>query len=73
MTETSSLAARIEALETGRAHQDRTIEDLSEALAAQWKLVDALNHKVARLEEQLHEVQAGQGGGEVTDPPPPHY
>ena len=72
-TETERLTARIEALEAGRAHQDRAIDDLSEALAAQWKLIDALNQKVTRLEDQLREVQAGHGGGEVADPPPPHY
>jgi SlyX protein len=73
ITEIERLTARIETLEAGRAHQDRAIDDLSDALAAQWKLIDALNGKVARLEDQLREVQAGQGGGEIADPPPPHY
>ncbi|MEJ2626401.1 MAG: SlyX family protein, partial [Pseudolabrys sp.] len=55
-----------------KAHQDRAIEDLSEALAVQWKEIAALKRQVARLSEQLAEAAAGSGGGEA-EPPPPHY
>jgi SlyX protein len=72
MTDIAMLSARIDALEMSRAHQDRTIEDLSEALARQWKEIEALNRQVARLADEVAEAAAGSGGGEV-DPPPPHY
>jgi SlyX protein len=72
MTDIDTLSARIDALEVGKAHQDRAIEDLSEALAAQWKEIEALNRQIARLTEQLAEAVAAAGGGEV-EPPPPHY
>ncbi len=72
MADIDILSARIDALEIGKAHQDRSIEDLSEALAAQWKEIEALNRQVARLTEQLAEAVAGAAGGEV-EPPPPHY
>ncbi|OYY06755.1 MAG: SlyX protein [Rhizobiales bacterium 35-68-8] len=73
MTDFDTLNARIDALEISRAHQDRAIEDLSEALAGQWKEIEALHRQVARLTEQLAEAAAaGAGGGEV-EPPPPHY
>ena len=72
MTDIDTLSARIDALEMDKAHQDRAIEDLSEALAAQWKEIEALNRQIARLTEQLAEAVAGAGGGEV-EPPPPHY
>ena len=72
MTDIDTLAARIDALEVDKAHQDRAIEDLSEALAAQWKEIEALKRQVARLSEQLAEAAAGPGGGEAV-PPPPHY
>jgi SlyX protein len=73
MDETESLRARVEALEIARAHQERVAEDLSEALAAQWKQIEALNRQVARLSDQLQEAQSAGGGGETPDPPPPHY
>jgi SlyX protein len=72
MTDIDRLSARIEALEVDKAHQERAIEDLSEALAAQWKQIEALNRQVARLAEQITEAAAGGGGGEA-EPPPPHY
>ena len=37
--------ARLEALETRIAYQDQTIEDLSAAVAEQWKEIDALKEK----------------------------
>ena len=73
MDETESLRGRVEALEIARAHQERVAEDLSEALAAQWKQIEALNRQVARLSDQLREAQSAGGGGETPDPPPPHY
>lgn len=73
MTDIATLSARVDALEISKSHQDRAIEDLSEALAAQWKQIETLNRQVARLSEQLEEAAAaGAGGGEV-EPPPPHY
>lgn len=73
MDDIDTLRSRIEALEIARAHQERSVEDLSEALAAQWKQIEALNRQVARLADQVQEAQAAAGGGEVPDPPPPHY
>jgi SlyX protein len=71
MTDIATLSARIATLEMAKMHQDRTIEDLSEALARQWQEIEALTRQVARLSEQLEEA-AATGGGEV-EPPPPHY
>ena len=72
MDNLETLLARIEALEMSRAHQERAVEDLSEALAEQWKQIEALNRQVVRLGDQLQEAQASAGGGEA-EPPPPHY
>jgi SlyX protein len=72
MTDIAVLTARIDALEMSRAHQERMIEDLSETIATQWKLIETLNRQVARLREQVEEAAAGAGAGEV-EPPPPHY
>lgn len=73
MDDVETLRTRVEALEMSRAHQERAIEDLSEALATQWKQLEALNRQVARLADQVQEAQAAAGGGEAPDPPPPHY
>jgi SlyX protein len=73
MDDVNELRARLEALEIARAHQERVAEDLSEALASQWKQIEALTRQVARLAEQLQEAQAAGGGGETPEPPPPHY
>ena len=60
MTDIATLSARIATLEMAKMHQDRTIEDLNEALARQWKEIEALTRQVARLSEQL-EDGAGRG------------
>ena len=73
MDDIEALQARIEALEMSRAHQERAVEDLSEALAAQWKQLEALSRQVARLADQVQEAQTAGGGGETPEPPPPHY
>ena len=73
MDDIETLRDRIEALEIARAHQERTVDDLSEALAAQWKQIEALHRQVARLADQVQEAQAAAGGREAPDPPPPHY
>lgn len=73
MDDIEALQARIEALEMSRAHQERAVEDLSEALAAQWKQLEALSRQVARLADQVQEAQSAAGGGETPEPPPPHY
>jgi SlyX protein len=63
-------SARIDALEAHCAHQDRTITDLSDALAAQWKQIDALTREVLRLRD---EMQAMTPARTAPEPPPPHY
>ncbi len=73
MNDTEALSARVDALEIGKAHQDRVIEDLSDALAAQWKEIEALNRQIARLTEQVQEVGANAASGQAPDAPPPHY
>ncbi len=73
MNEIETLNARIEALEMRLAHQDRMLEDLNETITRQWKEIDGLNRQVARLDDQLREVQASAGAGEGPEPPPPHY
>lgn len=73
MTETNALALRIDTLETIVAFQEKTIEELNQALAAQWSELEALKREFARLGSQLRDVEAHPALAPGTEPPPPHY
>jgi SlyX protein len=64
--------SRIDLLEEQIAHQTRAIEDLSEQLVEQWRVVDQIRSKLDRLTERFLSLE------ETTiDAPaitrPPHY
>jgi SlyX protein len=71
MPNIEALNTRIDALETRLAHQDRIIEDLNATVTDQWKQIEMLTRKVARLDEQIQDVRSGGPTGEQE--PPPHY
>lgn len=73
MTEIETLNTRIDALETRVAFQDETIEDLNQAIIAQWKQIEALNRLIAQLSDRvdISEQRADLAG--LPEPPPPHY
>lgn len=64
---------RIEGLEARIAFLERTIDELNEALTAQWRQLDALGRQVVRLEDQLRETQAALPDRNAPESPPPHY
>ena len=61
---------RLNALETLVAHQERTIAELNDAITAQWRKIDALERKVAKLLDEIQNVGASR---DASEPPPPHY
>ena len=71
--ETKDLLERIDRLEIRLAHQDQTIEDLNQAVIAQWKQLDEQRRQLARLGERIEigEQRADLAG--LPEPPPPHY
>lgn len=71
MPNIEALNTRIEALETRVAYQDRMLEDLNATITDQWKQIEMLTRKVARLDEQLQDVRSSGPTGEQE--PPPHY
>jgi SlyX protein len=73
MNETETLNARIDALETRVAHQDRMLDDLNATITAQWKEIENLSRQIARLGDQLQEVHDSAAQAEGPEPPPPHY
>lgn len=65
------LEMRIEALERVVAHHDQTIEELNQVITDQWQQIEQLKRRLARLDDQLREVESG-----LPAPPiqrPPHY
>lgn len=67
-----SSSARIAALEEHAAHQDRTIEELSDQLVEQWKIVEHLRTKLDQLTERFLVIEESS----LEAPPitrPPHY
>jgi len=66
----TELEARLEDLEVRSAHQEKTIADLNDALADQWRRIETLERIVVQLREEVRNA-APQREGE--EPPPPHY
>jgi len=66
-------AERIDALEMRLMHQDEIIEDLNKTVIAQWKQIDLLTQRVARLGDRLEAAKEGAELGPHQEPPPPHY
>jgi SlyX protein len=68
-----ALNARIEKLEERAAFQENAIEELSDAITEQWKLIDAMKRDTQRLSDELKQVEDNLERGEPREPPPPHY
>jgi len=69
----TELEARMERLETTIAFQDQTIEDLTQALAEHYKLIESLRRELVNLGAQLREVESHPALSAGREPPPPHY
>lgn len=67
-----SAEQRLTDLEIRFAHQERTIEELSDMVAAQGRTIDLLTERVRRLVERVREVEAWRPSPS-DDKPPPHY
>jgi SlyX protein len=65
------LSERIDALESRLAYQDQTIEQLNEAITAQWKQIDALTRQVTALTERLQQAETNAPAS--ANERPPHY
>lgn len=71
MTGPGELEARIEALERAAAHQEQTIDELNETITAQWREIEILKRRLAKLDDDLRDVEAGLPAPPVQKPP--HY
>jgi uncharacterized coiled-coil protein SlyX len=70
MSNGQSDSSRLDALETLIAHQDRTIAELNDTVAAQWRKIDALERQVAKLLDEFQNIGTPR---DTSEPPPPHY
>lgn len=73
MTELADLQQRLMALESHSAHQDGTIEDLSDMVTRQWTEIEALRRTLAELRARLARVEGEVEPAQPDDQPPPHY
>lgn len=69
---TNNADSRLEALESRIAHQDQTIQDLSQELFAQQRQLDQLQRHTRLLAQRLEEARHGVTDA-VSDERPPHY
>jgi SlyX protein len=73
MNEISELARRFVDLEAHIAHQETTIQDLSDMTLQQWDEIRTLERKLARLDARVEELQDGDDPDTPSEPAPPHY
>ena len=68
MSETES---RLNELEIRVTEQDQTIADLNEVVLKQWRKIDVLERRLAKLTEEMEAL--GEAKPNAPEPPPPHY
>ena len=73
MTDPPALLARLEQLETRVSFQDQAIEELSTTVTDNWKLIEGLRRELARLTDQVKDVENALDAVPSKEPPPPHY
>ncbi len=73
MKDREDLQERLMALESHSAHQDGTIEDLSEMVSRQWTEIEALQRTLAEMRARLGRVEDDVAPAAPADQPPPHY
>jgi len=64
--------ARLRALEEAVTHQARALDEMSDQVARQWRLIDALKAKLDSLTERFQAVEE-QSLGAPPITKPPHY
>ena len=73
MTELESIDQRFTEMEAHLAHQDVTLQHLSDNAAKQWATIDKLEQAVQRLRERFVALEDSGPSASSGDDPPPHY
>ena len=67
--------ARIDELEIKAAHQDQQLNDLSDMVSDQWKLIERLGGQLTKANARLESLENNPGSEKpsLMDDKPPHY
>ncbi len=65
--------AKLDDLEAHVAHQDGTVQDLSDVVLRQWDTIKSLGEKLERIETRLRDLENEISAGPPEEEPPPHY
>lgn len=67
------METRLTELESRYMHQERTIQELNEAVFRQEQIIDRLEREVRELREQLTLILPSLNRSTAEEEPPPHY
>ncbi len=74
MSEPTATEQRLAELETQLAHQEATIQELSDAAAKQWDTIDELVIKMNDLKDRITALEGeAKFSTSADEAPPPHY
>lgn len=73
MADSKEMENRIVELEMHLANQEATVQDLSEAIAGQWDVLDKLSQTVDHLKDRFLSLENAIETDQSEDIPPPHY
>ncbi|MGL4751837.1 MAG: SlyX family protein [Aeromonadaceae bacterium] len=68
-----SLTQRLDYLETRVAFQEHALEQMSEELAQQQRVIEKLRHQVDLLIQKVRENAGSPVASQAEETPPPHY
>ncbi len=74
MTDPENTRQRLDEMEGHLAHQETTIQNLSDNAAKQWATIDRLEQAVESLKERFRVLEdTSRSSSTGDDAPPPHY
>ena len=71
----TDLENRLDALEIKVAHHERHINDLSELVSEQWKMIEKLGRLLSKADARIESLENNSADDEsgIFDEKPPHY
>jgi SlyX protein len=72
MENRKNIEQRVVELETHLAHQEITIQDLSDGVAKQWEVIDNLLSSVRLFKDKIVNLEE-EAQANYVENPPPHY
>lgn len=66
-------AEKIADLESRLAQQEHTLDELSDVVAEQARVIDLLREQLRRMTDRVAQVEDSVPGKGPDEPPPPHY